>query len=80
MLDSGTNIIFSFLKIKLCLFFFSGDFCDKDDDNDGIPDSNDNCPLVYNPRQIDLDGITLHFLLHHSTKTYSAFEHIQPFT
>ena len=52
--------------MKLCFAFSSGDFCDKDDDNDGIPDSNDNCPLVYNPRQIDLDGITLHSLLHHS--------------
>ena len=47
--------------MKLCSIFFPGDFCDKDDDNDGIPDSNDNCPLVYNPRQIDLDGMTVHF-------------------
>jgi PKD repeat protein len=29
---------------------------EKDSDGDGIYDSEDNCPSVYNPRQIDLDG------------------------
>ena len=27
-----------------------------DTDNDGIPDTNDNCTLVINPAQIDSDG------------------------
>ena len=25
-----------------------GDVCDRDDDNDGIPDAADNCPFVEN--------------------------------
>ncbi len=29
---------------------------DADDDNDGIPDVSDNCPLVANPDQADTDG------------------------
>ena len=33
-----------------------GDACDLDDDNDGIPDSKDNCKLVANPDQFDNDG------------------------
>ena len=34
-------------------------FCDPDDDNDGIPDGSDNCPLTPNSDQedSDLDGI-----------------------
>ncbi|XP_056282725.1 thrombospondin-1-like [Pseudoliparis swirei] len=32
-----------------------GDECDKDDDNDRIPDDRDNCPRVYNPAQYDSD-------------------------
>jgi hypothetical protein len=36
-----------------------GDVCDTDDDNDGWPDNNDNCPLVANLDQsdVDYDGI-----------------------
>lgn len=36
-----------------------GDNADPDDDNDGVPDATDNCPLVANPDQSDkdLDGI-----------------------
>lgn len=41
-----------------------GDACDTDKDNDGIANDNDNCPLLYNPRQdiscrddFDGDGI-----------------------
>ncbi len=30
--------------------------CDTDDDNDGIPDTTDNCPLVANADQKDVDG------------------------
>ncbi|XP_035702545.1 cartilage oligomeric matrix protein isoform X2 [Folsomia candida] len=32
-----------------------GDACDPDADNDGIPNSPDNCPLVHNPGQEDTD-------------------------
>lgn len=32
------------------------DACDDDDDNDGILDVFDNCPLVANPNQMDNDG------------------------
>jgi VCBS repeat-containing protein len=36
-----------------------GDVCDTDDDNDGVLDTADNCPLTFNPNQadFDLDGI-----------------------
>lgn len=33
-----------------------GDLCDDDDDNDGIPDKEDNCILVFNPDQTDTNG------------------------
>jgi hypothetical protein len=33
-----------------------GDVCDTDDDNDGVLDWNDNCPLVPNPDQQDTNG------------------------
>ena len=32
------------------------DICDLDDDNDGLPDFNDNCPLDFNPDQEDMNG------------------------
>jgi hypothetical protein len=32
------------------------DFCDPDDDDDGVPDTADNCPALFNPGQEDLDG------------------------
>ena len=32
------------------------DSCDTDDDNDGIVDEEDNCPVVSNPLQKDADG------------------------
>ena len=34
----------------------SSNACDLDDDNDGIPDTNDNCQFVSNPSQVDMDG------------------------
>ena len=34
----------------------AGDACDPDDDNDGVLDGADNCPLVVNPGQTDTDG------------------------
>ena len=33
-----------------------GDVCDIDDDNDGIPDATDRCPLVGSLNNNDLDG------------------------
>lgn len=33
----------------------AGDACDDDDDDDGVPDVDDNCPLVANPDQQDLN-------------------------
>ncbi|CAB3979783.1 cartilage oligomeric matrix -like [Paramuricea clavata] len=33
----------------------SGDACDDDSDNDGVPDTEDNCPLVQNPDQSHLN-------------------------
>lgn len=33
-----------------------GDACDGDDDNDGVGDRDDNCPLDANPGQEDFDG------------------------
>ncbi|MFO7966353.1 MAG: thrombospondin type 3 repeat-containing protein [Archaeoglobaceae archaeon] len=33
-----------------------GDACEDDDDNDGIPDSSDNCPYTSNTDQADGDG------------------------
>ncbi len=32
-----------------------GDVCDSDDDNDGVKDLNDNCPITGNPNQMDSD-------------------------
>ena len=32
---------------------------DADDDNDGVPDASDNCPLVANPSQSNVDGDAL---------------------
>ena len=32
-----------------------GDACDNDADNDGIPNTPDNCPLVANPEQLDTE-------------------------
>ena len=34
----------------------TGDLCDTDDDNDGVLDIDDNCPLVANADQADADG------------------------
>ena len=31
-------------------------YCGEDSDGDGLPDSGDNCPNIYNPKQTDTDG------------------------
>ncbi|KAK2177981.1 hypothetical protein NP493_567g04003 [Ridgeia piscesae] len=36
---------------------FIGDFCDNDNDNDGIYDNKDNCPYTSNYNQLDTDGV-----------------------
>ncbi|PKM21841.1 MAG: hypothetical protein CVV10_07295, partial [Gammaproteobacteria bacterium HGW-Gammaproteobacteria-14] len=33
-----------------------GDACDNDIDGDGVPNAVDNCPLIFNPLQEDMDG------------------------
>lgn len=38
------------------VFISGGPAQPQDSDNDGIPDDVDNCPLVHNPEQRDLDG------------------------
>lgn len=37
------------------LWIFSGDACDDDMDNDGILNAVDNCPIAFNPDQVDLN-------------------------
>lgn len=32
-----------------------GDVCDLDIDNDGVPNTQDNCVYIYNPDQADTD-------------------------
>lgn len=40
----------------IIFFFFTGDVCDEDDDNDGIKDKDDNCIFVPNSDQADTDS------------------------
>ena len=42
-------------KIQFFLYFCRGDACDDDIDGDGIPNYRDNCPLVKDPNQLDLN-------------------------
>ena len=37
--------------------FYSRNACDVDDDNDGYKDADDNCPLLHNLLQFDIDGM-----------------------
>ena len=44
----------------------TGDECDSDDDNDGIPDELDNCRLIMNTDQKDGRGIGLDYTRKHA--------------
>ena len=37
-------------------YWLLGDACDDDDDNDGVKDDEDNCPIVVNPNQHDFNS------------------------
>ena len=39
-----------------------GNVCDDDDDNDGIKDDKDNCPLIANTDQRDSNGMVPEFI------------------
>ena len=58
LLDDPANSV-AVITVSHCLpsLFLSGDECDDDDDNDGIPDvippGPDNCRLVSNADQLD---------------------------
>ena len=53
----------------------TGDACDDDADNDGIPNTPDNCPLVANPDQV------ITYIVCQSMYTYNKmYQSINPFT
>lgn len=49
------SFLFQFPNGIFFHWIFSGDACDDDMDNDGILNANDNCPIAYNPDQVDLN-------------------------
>ena len=57
-------LFYLLLLLLLLLLLFSGDACDDDDDDDGVVDLNDNCQLVPNPTQRDLNGWSQFHLNH----------------
>lgn len=56
------NSLYFFSHSFFC-FLHSGDECDPDMDNDGIPNERDNCMIVYNPDQADSNS-TLIFIFY----------------
>ena len=50
--------------LSIEIFFTTGNACDDDDDNDGIPDEKDNCRIIKNPDQKDSDGMSLTLILY----------------
>lgn len=48
--------IFGTLLFAFICFIVAPMSCNPDIDGDGTPDSQDNCPTVYNPTQVDNDG------------------------
>ena len=61
-------LLLLFYLLLLLLLLFSGDACDDDDDDDGVVDLNDNCQLVPNPTQRDLNGWSQFHLNHYIIK------------
>ena len=57
-------LFYLLLLLLLLLLLSSGDACDDDDDDDGVVDLNDNCQLVPNPTQRDLNGWSQFHLNH----------------
>ena len=58
-LDAAENIWEFLSSFSLSLDTGSdgtGNNADTDDDNDGVTDLDDNCPLIVNPSQVDTDG------------------------
>ncbi|HIJ99184.1 TPA: thrombospondin type 3 repeat-containing protein [archaeon] len=51
----GDGVASYFKNIIRYIIFSGGKPIIKDSDNDGIPDSQDNCPLIYNPKQENFD-------------------------
>jgi len=47
--------LFAFMLVFAIKQTYVGYFVFEDGDNDGIPDAEDNCPLIYNPDQTDAD-------------------------
>ena len=56
--------------IAWLLYFISGDACDNDDDDDGVLDRDDNCQLVPNPTQRDLNGWYSFYVLEKKNTLY----------
>lgn len=70
---AGLNTVYTLLLTNNLLYVikltFSGGMCDEDMDNDGIENHLDNCPVGYNPDQLDVNRK----LYYHFSYMYSFF-------